>query len=381
MALDIVDLDPRVQKALEAIQADAAARGIKTHVTSGARTYQDQAELYANFQAEQRGEPLPYPARGAVAKAAPPGSSLHEKGLAFDLQADDRSRQAELESLGASHGLSTISGDPGHFQLGSTLAKAVGTTGYLQETSVNPNARGMRNNNPGNLVANSWTAGLPGYKGSDGRFAIFDTPEHGMAALDTNLTSYGSKGLNTPLKIASTWAPAGDNNDPNSYGARIAKKLGVGPNDTVDMNDPKVRARIASAIAEVENGPGNASVVASTSGGGGGGAPPTSDWQSLLGAEPPPALADVFGGGAVDGSGPPTAYAGGAGVDSEVDASPPPVDLAYAPASTPAEELGARYAQHKEARQLKPLSDLFTLKTIGQPPQKTAAVPTYGRIG
>jgi hypothetical protein len=117
-----------------------------------------------------------------------------------------------------------------------------------------------------------------------------------------------------------------------------------------------------------------------TAGGAAGSAPPTDDWASLLGAESPPALADVFG-GAVGESGPPNAFAGGAGVEDGIDNNLPQVDLAYAPASTPPEELGARYQQHKEARKLTPLGSLFTLKTIGQPPQKTAANAGYGRIG
>jgi hypothetical protein len=113
--------------------------------------------------------------------------------------------------------------------------------------------------------------------------------------------------------------------------------------------------------------------------GGAAAAPSTDDWQSLLGAEePPPALADVFGGAVGESGTPPVAFAGGAGVEDGIDNTLPSVDLAYAPASTPPEELGARYAAHKEARKLTPLGSLFTLKTIGQPPQKTAP---YGRIG
>jgi hypothetical protein len=129
---------------------------------------------------------------------------------------------------------------------------------------VNPDARGMRNNNPGNLEANSYTAAMPGYQGSDGRFAIFDTPQHGAAALDQNLSSYGSKGINTPLAIASRWAPTNDNNNPNSYGAQIARGLGVGLNDKIDMSDPATRSKITQSIALVENGPGNSPGVKTT---------------------------------------------------------------------------------------------------------------------
>jgi hypothetical protein len=121
---------------------------------------------------------------------------------------------------------------------------------------LNPDARGMKNNNPGNLIDNAWTQSLPGYKGSDGKFAIFDTPQHGAIALDTNLAHYGTKGIDTPLGIASTWAPASDNNNPNSYGGQIAKSLGVGLNDKININDPAIRSKVGQAIGLVENGPG-----------------------------------------------------------------------------------------------------------------------------
>jgi hypothetical protein len=43
----------------------------------------------------------------------------------------------------------------------------------------------------------------------------------------------------------------------------------------------------------------------------------------------------------------------------------PEIDQSYALASTPVEELGARYQQNKAARKLSPLGELFTLPTIG----------------
>ena len=127
-------------------------------------------------------------------------------------------------------------------------------------------SRGMRNNNPGNLESNSWTSSLPGYTGTDGRFAQFKTPEAGLAALDQNLVGYGHKGLNTPLAIASTWAPEGETgNNPGAYGSAIAQHLGIGPTDKVNMADPAVRAKIAQAIVEVENGKASGSSGVATS--------------------------------------------------------------------------------------------------------------------
>jgi hypothetical protein len=120
---------------------------------------------------------------------------------------------------------------------------------------VDPNARGMRNNNPGNLEANSYTAAMPGYVGSDGRFAKFATPEAGIAALKRNLGAYAAKGISTPFDVASTWAPPSEkSNDPASYSKTIARELGVHPGDKINLSDPATQEKVAQAIAKVENG-------------------------------------------------------------------------------------------------------------------------------
>ena len=144
---------------------------------------------------------------------------------------------------------------------GGVVAPSPPQSGLDAIQGLNGGARGMRNNNPGNLIDNSWTQGFPGYAGSDGRFAIFDSPQSGMAGLDRNLQSYGAKGVNTPLAIASKWAPSGDGaNNPVAYAGVIAKHLGIGLNDPIDMSNPAARAQVGSAIALVENGPGKGGV-------------------------------------------------------------------------------------------------------------------------
>jgi hypothetical protein len=180
----------------------------------------------------------PTPAQEASAPQSVPASS----NMGFDL-----SPEAPLAATVASGSGSAPQSSPG-------LASAGASPG-IDTGGLNPQARGMRNNNPGNLVANNWTSSLPGYEGSDGRFAIFSTPQDGAAALDRNLQSYGAQGLSTPLQIASRWAPAGDGgNDPSAYAGVIAKNLGVGVNDPIDLNDPAQRARVGSAISLMENG-------------------------------------------------------------------------------------------------------------------------------
>lgn len=117
--------------------------------------------------------------------------------------------------------------------------------------------RGTRNNNPGNIEDGPFARSLPGYAGTDGRFAVFDSPEAGRNANDALMQRYGQQGLNTPLKIISRYAPPNEN-DTQAYAERVAQALGVRVNDPIDLTNPDVRARVFEAINGVENGAGAA---------------------------------------------------------------------------------------------------------------------------
>jgi hypothetical protein len=111
------NFDPEFQSRIDKLQANAAAAGIHTHFISGVRSTDDQEQLYANFLAGRAGKPLPYPDRGPVPLAAKPGTSLHERGLAGDLVADNPADQARLRTLGNQVGLNTLGAkDPNHFE-------------------------------------------------------------------------------------------------------------------------------------------------------------------------------------------------------------------------------------------------------------------------
>jgi hypothetical protein len=99
-------------------------------------------------------------------------------------------------------------------------------------------ATALSGNNPGGIIDGSFARRQPGYTGSNGKFAGFRTPADGANAQKALLRSYIQRGFDTPLKIASRWAPAGvDNNDPSAYAAGIARQLGIGVNDRVGLND------------------------------------------------------------------------------------------------------------------------------------------------
>ena len=119
---------------------------------------------------------------------------------------------------------------------------------------LNPNSRAAKNNNPGNIIDSGFARSQPGYAGTDGRFARFETPEHGESAMHGLLQNYQKQGITTPAGIIGKWAPPSDGNDTNSYVAQVAKKLGVSPNDPIDVTDPKVRDILGKTIATVEAG-------------------------------------------------------------------------------------------------------------------------------
>lgn len=153
--------------------------------------------------------------------------------------------------------------------------------------------RGLRNNNPLNIEAGPFAQNQSGFAGSDGRFARFNDPEAGLAAADNLLQSYAARGLNTPQAIIARWAPAGDgNNNPSSYAATVAQKIGVRPDQTLDMTNPQVRRSLLMAMAEVENGRPMTTNVNATNmaGGSSGGTAPSPQQIAMAAASGNPVL-------------------------------------------------------------------------------------------
>lgn len=114
--------------------------------------------------------------------------------------------------------------------------------------------RGMRNNNPLNIEAGDFTQSQPGFAGSDGRFARFQQPQQGVDAAGKLLDTYSSKyGLNTISGIIARWAPQGEN-DTRGYAASVAGRMGVNPDQPIDLSNPQVKQSLIAAMAQFENG-------------------------------------------------------------------------------------------------------------------------------
>ncbi len=109
------------------------------------------------------------------------------------------------------------------------------------------NARGIRNNNPGNLRA------APNAVGNDGSFPIFSSANDGLAAMSRQLQLYGGRGNNTPYGIIHTYAPSSENNT-QAYINAVTKDTGFGMHDKLNLSNPAVLKRLMAAMIRHENG-------------------------------------------------------------------------------------------------------------------------------
>lgn len=111
-------------------------------------------------------------------------------------------------------------------------------------------ARGIRNNNPGNIrhASTKWVGASP--QQTDPSFVQFTSPEYGIRAIAKVLTSYLGKGVNTIEKIIARWAPSSEN-DTESYIRQVAKSTGIARNEPVTAKDFPL---LVAAIIRHENG-------------------------------------------------------------------------------------------------------------------------------
>lgn len=129
----------------------------------------------------------------------------------------------------------------------------VGVVSTTPGTASGPQPRGIRNNNPGNVMkgGDSWQGEV---QGNDPRYVTFGTPEAGIRAMAKTLLTYQDKhGLDTVESIVSRWAPATENNTV-SYANTVAKEMGVKPGDPLNLHDTATLTKLTRAMIRVENG-------------------------------------------------------------------------------------------------------------------------------
>lgn len=114
-------------------------------------------------------------------------------------------------------------------------------------------ARGIRNNNPGNLIKTSikWAGKLP--NSSDSRFEQFYSIALGARAMMKDIYSdITRKGQNTIYKLITAYAPPHENNT-QAYITRVESITGIYKHKTLKGDLPTLK-RLAEAMSLVENG-------------------------------------------------------------------------------------------------------------------------------
>ncbi|AZE35247.1 Phage capsid and scaffold [Pseudomonas chlororaphis subsp. aureofaciens] len=117
--------------------------------------------------------------------------------------------------------------------------------------------RGIRNFNPGNIrhVKGTRWQGMSANQ-NDTAFVQFIGPQWGIRALARTLITYQDKhGLRTVRAIIGRWAPPNENNT-ESYIRQVAGRLGVSPEERIDVYDYRTMRALAEAIIRHENGAG-----------------------------------------------------------------------------------------------------------------------------
>lgn len=119
----------------------------------------------------------------------------------------------------------------------------------------NHNVRGLRNNNPGNLIRTNiaWQGKIPHAQNPDTKFEQFINLTYGVRAMLKDLINDISKGKNTVRKLISEYAPPSENNT-LAYVNSVAKTLGVSVDDKLTQINGKFLLGLARAIMMVELG-------------------------------------------------------------------------------------------------------------------------------
>ena len=118
-------------------------------------------------------------------------------------------------------------------------------------------SRGIRNNNPGNLVytSNSWIGKISYNQNTDTNkhFEQFTEVKFGIRAMLIDIIGDIGKGKDTIKKLITEYAPPLENNT-KLYIEKVAKTVGLTPDQKIYQVDVLFMLQIARAIINHENG-------------------------------------------------------------------------------------------------------------------------------
>lgn len=114
-------------------------------------------------------------------------------------------------------------------------------------------ARGLNNNNPGNLVTSDVIYDGEVRPSKDRVFRQFKTMAYGYRAIFVLMAHYLNKGIDTIEKILSTYAPPHEN-PTEAYISQVSRATGIPRAHKLKSSDGADFIKIVSAISHVENG-------------------------------------------------------------------------------------------------------------------------------
>ena len=113
--------------------------------------------------------------------------------------------------------------------------------------------RGLRNNNPGNLVTSDVIYDGEIRPSQDRVFRQFKTMAYGYRAMFMLMGNYLKREIDTIEKIITTYAPPHEN-PTEAYISQVSRATGIPRNRQLKSSDGADFIKIVSAISHVENG-------------------------------------------------------------------------------------------------------------------------------
>lgn len=119
----------------------------------------------------------------------------------------------------------------------------------------NHKVRGLRNNNPGNLIRTSsaWKGKIPFPQSKDLKMEQFTSVVFGLRAMYKDLINDINKGKNTVKKLIYEYAPPNEN-DTMNYVNQVCKSIGVQPDQVITKVNNEFLLLLGRAIIKVELG-------------------------------------------------------------------------------------------------------------------------------
>lgn len=110
-------------------------------------------------------------------------------------------------------------------------------------------ARGIRNNNPLNIIHSNavWQGESP--KQTDPNFVQFQSMEYGIRAAVLLLRAYKRRGISTIANIVKRWCP---DETAESYIANVCRLTGMSRNQVIDINHETQVIALLDAMIKVE---------------------------------------------------------------------------------------------------------------------------------